>query len=275
MNKLLRGVLVAIGLACFGAGWYLYNNFLNPPEIVAVTDNNYHVENTDDGSGSVKLVMVRGRMKPSEVTEDSKTGVKAKYPIMVRKVEMYQYFLDGEKVMMGWRDHQVKTFTDTKGREWKNPPFPKDFKSQYFYHDFLLGEGNLPISYVFLREELDKEKYQDNFYVLKNLPKEVPGKGYEWKGNHYLKASGDKNGIGNVRIYYKVLKYDELPELTVIGQQRKGKVTDSNEDCRFYDREVTMDEIVKTYDQDAPHAALAAVFFGIFFILLGVFKGER
>ncbi|MDO4204143.1 MAG: TMEM43 family protein [Selenomonadaceae bacterium] len=275
MQKLLRGILIAVGIACFGVGYYLYNNFLNPPEIAVVSDNNYHVENTDDGSGTVKLVMVKGKLKVKEPVEDDSTGVKSRYPIMKRVVEMYQYFPDGEKTMMGWKDHQIKSFKDSKGREWKNPDFPSGLKSKTFYHDFLLGEGNLPISHRFLQQKLDKEKYKDSFYYLKNLPKECRVKDFEWKDSYYLKSAGKKNRIGDVRIYYKVLKYDDLPELTILGQQKNGKVIYSNDDCRFYDRDVTMDEIVKTYTQDSPHAALAAVFFGTFFIVLGVFKGER
>lgn len=275
MHKLLRGACIALGLACFGAGYYLYNNFINPPEIVEVKDNNYHMENTDDGSGTVKLVMVQGKIKPKENNGDSLTGLKVKYPVLQRKVEMYQYFLEGDKPMMGFKDRPIKSFKDSKGNEWRNPAFPSNIKNLTFYNDFVLGEGNLLISSKYLERELDKEKYSKSFYYLKNLPKDANLKDFEWKGNHYVKPSKNKNRIGEVRIYYKVLNYAELPELTIIGQQKNGKVNRSNADCRFYDRPVTMEEIRKTYKDDAPHAALAAALFGTFFIVLGVFKGER
>lgn len=275
MHKLLKGACIALGLACFGASYYLYNNFINPPEIVEVKDNNYHMENTDDGSGTVKLVMVQGKIKPKENNGDSLTGLKVKYPVLQRKVEMYQYFLEGDKPMMGFKDRPIKSFKDSKGNEWRNPAFPSNIKNLTFYNDFVLGEGNLLISSKYLERELDKEKYAKSFYYLKNLPKDANIKDFEWKGNHYVKPSKNKNRIGEVRIYYKVLNYAELPELTIIGQQTKGKVNRSNADCRFYDRPVTMEEIRKTYKDDAPHVALAAALFGTFFIVLGVFKGER
>lgn len=275
MHKLLRGACIAAGLACFGASYYLYNNFINPPEIIEVTDNNYHMENTDDGSGTVKLVMLKGKLKPKTPAVDNKTGVKAKYPILQRRVDMYQYFQDGEKVMMGFKDKQIKNFKDSKGREWKNPHFDTGFKNFDFYSDFVLGDGNLPVSWRFLEAKLDKEKYAKSFYYLKNLPKDMPFKEFEWKGNQYVAPSKNKNRIGEVRAYYKVLNHVELPELTIIGQQKNGKVTLTNDDCRFYDRPVTIEEIRQTYTQDRPHAALAAALFGTFFIVLGVFKGER
>ena len=276
MHKLLRGACVAVGLVCFGASYYLYNNFTNPPPITEVKDYNYHVENTDDGSGTVKLVMLKGKVTPSdELLEDSKTGVKTKYPVLERKVEMYQYFLKDDKPMMGWKDTPIKAFKDKNGKEWKNPNFPKDLRSNTFYHDFHINKGNLPVSFGFLKKGLDKKKYAKSFYYLKNLPKETTLKGYQWKGSHYLSPSGYKNHIGDIRVYYKVLNHEELPELTIIGQQKNHKVNFSNRDCRFYDEAIAMDEIRKTYKDDAPHAASAALFFGLFFVMLGIFKGER
>lgn len=276
MHKLLRGACVAIGIACLGASYYLYNNFINPPQITEVKDNNYHRENTDDGSGTVSLVMLKGKVTPSnELLEDDKTGVKTKYPILQRKVEMYQYFLKDDKPMMGWKETPIKAFKDKNGKEWKNPSFPSYLRSNTLYHDFHINKGSLAVSSKFLKKDLDEKKYEKSFYYLKNLPKETRLKGFEWKGNHYLSPSGYKNHIGDIRVYYKVLNHEELPELTIIGQQKNFKVNSSNRDCRFYDRAVTMDEIRKTYKEDAPHAALAAVLFGVFFVMLGVFKGER
>lgn len=276
MHKLLRGACVAIGIACLGASYYLYNNFINPPQITEVKDNNYHRENTDDGSGTVSLVMLKGKVTPSnELLEDDKTGVKTKYPILQRKVEMYQYFLKDDKPMMGWKETPIKAFKDKNGKEWKNPSFPSNLRSNTLYHDFHINKGSLAVSSKFLKKDLDEKKYEKSFYYLKNLPKETRLKGFEWKGNHYLSPSGYKNHIGDIRVYYKVLNHEELPELTIIGQQKNFKVNSSNRDCRFYDRAVTMDEIRKTYKEDAPHAALAAVLFGVFFVMLGVFKGER
>lgn len=276
MHKLLRGACVAIGIACLGASYFLYNNFINPPQITEVKDNNYHRENTDDGSGTVSLVMLKGKVTPSnELLEDDKTGVKTKYPILQRKVEMYQYFLKDDKPMMGWKETPIKAFKDKNGKEWKNPSFPSNLRSNTLYHDFHINKGSLAVSSKFLKKDLDEKKYEKSFYYLKNLPKETRLKGFEWKGNHYLSPSGYKNHIGDIRVYYKVLNHEELPELTIIGQQKNFKVNSSNRDCRFYDRAVTMDEIRKTYKEDAPHAALAAVLFGVFFVMLGVFKGER
>lgn len=275
MHKLLRGACVAIGLVCFGASYYLYNNFINPPPIVEVKDNNYHLENTDEGSGTVKLVMLKGKIKPSAGVTDHQFGIKINYPVVQRKVEMYQYFLKDDTPMMGWKDTAIKSFKDKNGREWKNPAFPKKYTSSTLYSDFLVGDGNLPVSANFLKSNLDLEKYSKNFYFLKKLPEKTTSEGFQLKTGYYLKSGNNKNHIGDIRVYYKVLNHRELPEITVLGQQRNHVVFKTNRDCRFYDSNITLNEITKTYTDDAPHAALAAVLFGVFFVMLGVFKGER
>lgn len=275
MHKILRGACIALGLACFGASYYLYNNFINPPEIVQVQDNNFHIENTDDGTGTVKLVMLKGKVKPYNKAVDSGTGVEVNYPVLQRKVQMYQYFLKDDVPMVGWKDTQIKNFKDKKGKEFKNPAFPSKYKSVTYYSDIKLGDGRLPISFVYMQRLLKKYDYEKSFYYLKNVPRDQTPEGFQWKGNHYLKSSTPKPRVGDLRIFYRVLNHEELPELTIIGQQTDRKVKLTNADCRFYNTPVTMEEINKSYGEDAPHAALAAVLFGAFFVLLGVFKGDR
>lgn len=275
MNKLLRGLFITIGMALFGASFYLYNNFINQPETVFVQDAQYRLENSDDSSGSAKLVMVKGKVTLKDQAVDSATGVKANYPVLQRKVEMYQFFLDGEKPMMGWKDYGVKSFKDKNGREFKNPSFPKSFDNRSFYANFSINNGNLPIDYRFLLKDLDKDKYKKNFYILTTLPEASTPKDFVYKKNHYLKdGPNPKSKIGSIRIYYKVLNYKELPELTIIGQQTKGMLKRSNSDCRFFDTPIATEAIAKTYNQDAFHAALGAALFGAAFILLGLFKGK-
>ena len=273
MNKIVRGICVAFGVALFGASYYLYNNFVNPPKIVHVTDNNYHREYSDDGSGSVNMVMLQGKITPWEKTTDDQFGISFKTPVLQRKVEMYQFFLEGDKPMMGWKDTYIKSFKDKNGREFKNPAFPKGLSSKAFTQDFTINNGKMPISSAFLAKGLGYNKYKDKF-VYVNLPEAATPKGYEYKKNHYLKPAESKNKIGSVRIYYKALNYNKLPEVTLIGQQTKGAVKWHSLDARFYEGVKDLEEIKKTYTNDAPHAALGVACFGAFFVLLGLFKAD-
>ena len=272
MNKLIRGLCIAVGIALLGGSYYLYNNFVNPPKIVHVTDNNYHREYSDDGTGSVALVMLQGKITPGEPVLDA-LDVPIKYPIAQRKVEMYQFFLDGDKPMMGWKDVPVKSFKDKQGREFKNPAFPKNLQSKNIYNDFTINNGKMPVSQSFLKEYLDLSKYQNDFLYL-HLPEAKTPKGYQYKKNHYLKPASGKSKIGSLRIYYKVLNPEKLPEVTLIGQQTKGEVQRHYLDSRFYEGVKNLEEIKKTYDGDAPHAALGVACFGALFVLLGIFKAD-
>ena len=88
-------------------------------------------------------------------------------------------------------------------------------------------------------------KYKDQF-VYVNLPEAATPKGYEYKKNHYLKPAEGKNKIGSVRIYYKALNYNKLPEVTLIGQQTKGAVKWHSLDSRFYEGIKDLEEIKKS-----------------------------
>lgn len=272
MNKIVRGLCVAVGAALLGGSCYLYSNFINPPKIVHVTDNNYHREYSDDGTGSVALVMLQGKITPGERQFDS-LDVPLKYPVVQRKVEMYQYFLKGDKPMMGWKDAPVKSFKDKQGREFKNPPFPSGFKTQNIYNDFTINNGKMPVSQIFLKKYIDLGKYEKDFLYL-NLPENKTPKGFIYNKTHYLKPAPGKSTIGCIRIYYKVLNPEKLPEVTLIGQQTKGAVKWHVLDSRFYEGEKNLEEIKKTYNGDAPHAALGVACFGAFFVLLGLFKAD-
>lgn len=274
LNKIFRGACIALGVALFGASYYLYNNFTNMPKTTFVADSNYHVEYNDNSSGSADLVMVKGKLNVKLPAKDTLTGVTANYPILIRSVEMYQYFLDGDKPMVGWKDTPIKSFTSPKGTKFTNPDFPKNLRKAIFYGQSVINQGNLQIDSRFLAKDIDLKKYNKQIYYLSTLPMDKLPQGYTYKKNHYLKETNHKQKVGSIRIAYKVLNHKELPEVIIIGQQKNHLLNRSNRDCRFYDIPMEMTAIEKTYTQDAPHAAAGAALFGLFFILLGVFKGR-
>lgn len=273
MNKIVRGLCVALGIALFGGSYYLYNNFVNPPKIVHVTDNNYHREYSDDGSGSVNMVMLQGKITPGEAATDGKFGISYKTPILERKVEMYQIFKEGDKLMMGWKETPIKSVKDKNGKEYKNPEFPQGLKSMTIKKDFTMNNGALPIVHNVLNKGFSSDKLKDKFVIL-TLPENKTPEGFTYQKNHYLKASTGKTKIGSVRIYYKALSCNKLPEVTIIGHQTKGAVLWHSLDSRFYEGIKDLKEIKKTYTDDAPHAALGVACFGAFFVLLGLFKAD-
>lgn len=276
-GKIIRCLAIAAGLLLYGAAFYLYDNFTNMPNIIYVADGNFYKENNFEATEN-KYVMLTGKISTVGVSEDKEFGVTSNYPVMDRKVELYQYFLDekdGKKVAMrGWKGTKIKDFKAPNGKEYKNPPFPKDIKDAKFFADFVINGGNLPVSNVFFRKLWQDEKYKDKIYYLIKLPEKCAKEGFELKKNHYLKPGDKKNNIGSIRVYYKVLnnKLFEMPEVTVVGRQIDGKVMMQGEECRFFDKIMTLDEVRQTYNEDAPHAAFGAVLFGTFFVLLGVFK---
>lgn len=279
-GKIIKYLSVAVGLLLYGAAFYLYDNFTNMPDIIYVADGNFYKENNADENEN-KFVMVRGKIAPIGMAEDKLYEVKAPYPIMLRKTEMYQYFQeekDGSKRnMRGWQDHKIKSFTDEKGQKFENPQWPSEYSGpKFFYTDVSVNGGNLPVSRDFIRDLWKNEEFKDRIGYLKNLSQKKVPKGFVHKGNHFLKESGNKYHIGDIRIYYKAFNYKkDLPEFTFIGRQINGRLKMNDRDCRVFYKPMELEDIRKTYNEDAPHAAMGAVLFGTFFLVFGIFKAQE
>ena len=277
-KKVLRYVFIALGLALCGAGWYLLDHFNNMPEVTVVEDCGLH-EEYNAGRGDARYVMLKGKISPHGVAEDKDFGVKARFPILVRKVEMYQFFKtteNGEEVVKrGWKGKAIKSFKDKKGREFKNPPFPSGLADRSFYGDLSINGGTLPVSSAYMKKIFEKEKAENKLYYLKQLPEKNKPEGYVYKTSHYLKPSGTKNNVGSIRIYYKAYNYTKnTADYTIVGKQLNGRVEYTGEECRLLEGALDKEAVRNTYRDDAPHAALGACLFGAFFILFGLFKAQ-
>ncbi|MDO4177608.1 MAG: hypothetical protein Q4D21_00285 [Phascolarctobacterium sp.] len=270
MKKVLRYACLAAGITLFGATAYLYTSFYHMPKFVRVTDNNYHKDNDNN------LLLLQGKIAAKEEVTDKKLKVSFKTPIMQRKVEMLQYYLEDDKVKAGWKDKAVPSFKDKTGKEWSNPPFYKTHTTNTFFHDFYLDKGDLPISSVYLKDDFDMTKYADKFGVIARLPKESTPAGFEYKRNFYVQRTTAPNNIGSVRIYYKVLNLAKpMPEFTIVGSQYNKKVNKSNHYARFYDKRMEPEEMRSSYTEDRFDAALGTFLLGICFTLVGLFKAKE
>lgn len=94
-GKIIRCLAIVAGLLLYGAAFYLYDNFTNMPNIIYVADGNFYKKNNFEATEN-KYVMLSGKISTVGVSEDKEFGVTSNYPVMDRKVELYQYFLDEE-----------------------------------------------------------------------------------------------------------------------------------------------------------------------------------
>lgn len=257
-GKVVCGGL-AVACVCYGISCIFTNTEKKVDAIVEVKDWNVHPENEG------KMVMMKGKLTYNNtILEDPDVGVRVKTPILKRITEMYQYYPDGSNqkstMRSGWKTTRIANFKDLHKREYSNPVFPIDVpKSKDFAVDLTMNQGNLKIDAEFVKvlsygKYVNfKDTYKDNIKNVSKLPTVKLPKGFVNTGNSYYKpydgrdpffynkfTRGFKNSkVGDVRIYYQAFKWrEDLPEFTVVGLQKDGKLL-KQADSFFFDYPVT------------------------------------
>ncbi|MDO4204137.1 MAG: hypothetical protein Q4D07_06575 [Selenomonadaceae bacterium] len=253
-----KAICAVLSVLCFGySGVCLFTNTSKQAEsIVEAVDYNVHPENEG------KLVMMRGKLTyKGTITEDPELGVKIKSPILQRHTEMFQYIpsSNDEKVRTakkGWDKNSHPSFDDKYKHRYNNPPFPEGIpRTKDFACDLTMGDGNLKIDSDFVkalsyRQYVDFKDYYDHKMVgVKKLPSgKLPEHFRNLDNSYYRSHRSEDNSIleqpslgkrdsriGDIRIYYKAFKWsDDLPEFTVIGLQKDGKLL-RQEGALFFD----------------------------------------
>jgi len=242
-------ICAALAVMCFGyAGVCLFTNTDKQANaIIEVADCNVHPENEG------KIVMLRGKLNyGNSITEDPELGVRVKTPVLVRTVEMYQNVpsnSSNEKTRIrnyAWDSRHHPGFTDKYNRHHSNPNMPEGVpKADTFAAALTVGNGNLKVDAAFTKV-LSYGKYvtfKDTYTSLMKNVTRLPSKklpaGFVNKGDQYYRSYNGTNSnaprVGDVRISYQALKWSEdLPEFTIIGLQKDGKVL-KEKDSFFYD----------------------------------------
>ena len=213
---------VIIGLILLIGGmillwWNEGNNVKNIKTVDELRKNYVDIKNSPiDDANEGKLVAVSGQMAiDDETLLDQEFNVEVKTAKLVRVVEMYQWDENAheeddittytyEKV---WKDTRIDSSTFHEG-DHQNPEM--SYETQYYsvknikLGDFSLTDGQINDLSATATFKLENEKaYKDGFKVVKE------GK--------YLTNSidPDKPEIGDLRISYKYVDYDEISILAV------------------------------------------------------------
>lgn len=274
-----KGICAVLSLLCFGysAVCLFTNTDKKAEEVVEVTDYNVHPENEG------KFVMMRGRLTYSgQLTEDPELGVKVKSPILQRHTEMFQYIPSSsdEKVRTaskGWDKNSHPSFNDRYDHRYNNPSFPADIpRSKDFASDLTMEKGNLKIDSDFVKalsygKYVDfKDHYDHKMVGVKKLPDKKLPEHFKNLGNSFYRSHRSEDDslleqpsfgkrdtrIGDIRIYYRAFKWDEnLPEFTIIGLQRDGKLL-RQDGALFFDYRITDQQELKREMRSANRSAM-------------------
>ncbi len=208
----IASFVLGVFLTGLGAKYFFVNSSM--PDVVEVKDFNVHSKNEG------KIVMMVGRPTYNGTVEDPAFGVKVNAPMLMRKVEMFQYLKGGpaDKPFMdkGWSEKLQPTFEartmkeyNTKnaadgfimrkiGGKFTNPNFPAGIKSENFGAELTFNNGNLKLAKSFATKfgqsnfiYFENKDYVKSLASVGNLPDGRQPKNFVNQGNmYYLTDNG-------------------------------------------------------------------------------------
>ncbi|MGN0709054.1 MAG: TMEM43 family protein [Anaerovoracaceae bacterium] len=248
---------------------------------------------------------VYGELKWDKAAKDSVTGVTADSPVLVRVVEMYQYKErdlnnDGEisyeelrrgKGFSQQHESSIKVQGALDTYEWyKNPSFPKDFRTKAFYGDVEINDVRLdesilkPLTSFTVRDLQDTAtmSYVDFKKTHKAIRlQKLPTKGGRKYGlvartDGTYTSPGDDWRVGDLRVSYYIVDKKTLGKFTACGILEDGVLGPGKDDAPvfLYDRKVSAETVKKNYEDEQSDNKMIAIVVMIIGILLagwGVF----
>ncbi len=204
-NKILYYVSLVLGLIFIIIGSiFLIKNISNTSGI-----SEEYIED--------KRLYLNGDIKVIENAYDDEFDISVASPILIRNVEMVQYYKDDEGVRMVLANYPIASFDD-----YINPDF-SNIRSKVFY-------GDSKINDIVLDETILKQIYINNFdspliyKQVEDLPLEN-GDVYNLVYNNgaYVTAS-DEWHLGDIRVTYYYLDEEELKDFTVVARCKDNKL---------------------------------------------------
>lgn len=142
---------------------------------------------------------------------DDELGVTCDSAILVREVEMVQYYKYGDgKVELVLANYPIESFDS-----YNNPEFPEDITSKIFFSSVKIGNNELS------EDQIKSLVYsnQEELTKLRDLPEDVGNKyGLILNDGAYISASNEWK-IGEIRITYYIMNIDESKEYFVISKK--------------------------------------------------------
>lgn len=170
-------------------------------------------------------ILVNGRINVVNAPVDRATGITCNGLLLVRNVEMYQYYISGDEVYKGFKGYQVSDISGKHKEKYNNPDFPEDFKREIYIATATIGDNGMVIDENYLSaiykgasfiESPAEAKILDNI----DLPGFVScGDGY------YTNADPDDFKIGDIRVRYEYIEPQQNQEYTISGVQNGDMIT--------------------------------------------------
>lgn len=245
----------------------------------------YTMNLSDEGPGDIEVYT--GKLTMLEGAEDSDFGIKVDSPILIRKVEMYQYYKFNEKLRKDFFDkHQPKIKMEIfkKERIFKNPAFPSEPKAEVFCGKVKIGDSDLLLSDEIL-EKFSLEKYVN----FETQPEKLEVSGLKngkkvfdlvpIDDNTYSNSVDGDWDVGDLRVTWYSIDLDDLADVyTAAGVVKDGVIGEKDHAVYIYDREISKDEIVSNSSVDNKTAGIGLIAVGLIgavICLIPLFKKNK
>ena len=248
--------LFVIAVSYFVWGVYQYSLYRQGDYImdaVEVTDGN----TPEDGT----LVIVSGKPEMKEHPTDSYTGVWADCLVLVRDVDMYQYYVENDDAYTGYCRDSMGDVKGINGEEYNNPAFPAGLDNAVFFGKAAIEGTNVEIGPGILNEITyeDGHDLSGSLYAFKNDLGIVP----DGDGG-YTSCTTEKPEIGDIRIDYTAYTPDDFGEITLVGTLKDGGLGISGDgyDVSVFFGNMTKEQVIEEQFGEAKSTSLGLLVLG-------------
>lgn len=209
----------------------------------------------NSGPGDVQACS--GALKVLEGATDPDFDIYVDSPVLIRKVEMYQYLSkDSQTVTTDFSErHEASQKVEEFGQErtLSNPLFPSEPKATVFFGKVEIGDSGL-----LLGNELLNKFSLGSYVDFERQPRKLPVSGLADRGSvfglkplddyTYATPGGEYWEVGDLRVTWYAVDPNDFADLyTAIGVVDQGVIGDEDHPSWIFDRAVDAADVVEDF----------------------------
>ena len=213
------------------------------------------------------LSLYTGPLTVESGAEDPDFDISVDSPVLIRKVEMYQYIAVGkDQYTRDFSERYERNLGAEKNDIYKNPQFPKGLESELFFGKVRIGDVLLG------KEYLKKFSYPSFFSEQPEIyPVNVEEGGSKRFGLElldpytYATPGGREWSIGDLKVsWYAVDDSGFAGSYTVVGTVRDGVLSEGDgSSLYFYDREISKEELSRKNEEGDRQVGIGMILVGL------------
>jgi len=215
------------------------------------------------------LSLYTGPLTVESGAEDPDFDISVDSPVLIRKVEMYQYIAVGkDQYTRDFSERYERNLGAEKNDIYKNPQFPKGLESELFFGKVRIGDVLLGKEYL---EKFSYSSYGNFSEQPEIYPVNVEEGGSKRFGLElldpytYATPGGGEWGIGDLKVsWYAVDDSGFARSYTAVGIVRDGVLSEGDDSSLyFYDREISKEELSRKNEEGDRQAGIGMILVGL------------